>query len=251
MVIIEKGQSAHIESKEQVIEIKDFAGLGVSAKRYFVHPALQFARYFPPFYLKGQGNRPVFEWHINVPSVTVDEEKYIGISYFALLLGQDIYYADVSGSTSPIGDNRVRQYSKGHIFVMRQVNDRRWTRDFGQRSLSKLLWTIGYDGVPRQDDLLAQKTADDYAVEQARLAEERQRNAPLGLVQAAVRCPDGQTFVWTTTGNYYLPADVYQREWDAGLVPNQSMTIVALRANGIECVPTGEERPESVYGQSA
>lgn len=251
MVTVEKGQSVRIETQKQVIEIRDFAGLGVCTLRYFVHPALEFAAYRPPYWAKGQGNRAVFKFYLDVPAVTVDEEQYLGISYFALRIGGDSYMADVSGSTGPAGDDRVRQYAREYIFLMRRVGGHRWSGFFDRPSLTRLLQALGHGGAPRRDDFLAAKAAQDYAAEQARLAEERERNIPLGLVHAAVGCPDGRTFVWTTRGNYYLPPGVYKREWQAGLVPGQNMTIAALRARGIECIPTDEERPESVYGRRA
>jgi hypothetical protein len=148
-----------------------------------------------------------------------------------------------------VGDDRIWQYARGRIFLMRRLENRRWTGLFDRPALAGLLQALGHSGVPRRDDLLARKAGEDYAAAQARLAEERERNIPLGLVHAAVGCPDGRTFVWTTRGNYYLPPGVYESEWEAGLVPGQSMTIAALRARGIECVPTEEGRPESVYGR--
>jgi hypothetical protein len=75
MVAVEKGQSVRIETQKQVIEIRDFAGLGVCTLRYFAHPALEFAAYRPPYWAKGQGNRPVFEFYLDVPAVVVDEES--------------------------------------------------------------------------------------------------------------------------------------------------------------------------------
>lgn len=248
-VTVRKGETCRIESEKHVVVLRNVQGISVVATGYFRHPRLRFERYYPPGTLKGQGE-PLYRFTIDLDQITVCGE-YICVSYFAVELGGHRYLASVSGGSNPdLEDRRPVSWGEGYIEVMHKT-PRGWSGRFGPQHLSQLLAALGSTERLVRDDEAAAAVAEAYAAEQARLQAERAANVPLGLVSAAVACPDGRTFVWTTRGNYYLPPGVYSEQWRAGLVPGQSMTIHALRERGIVCEPTTEERPESVYGRRA
>lgn len=64
-----------------------------------------------------------------------------------------------------------------------------------------------------------------------------------GMIQSAVSCGNGQIFIWTTQGNYYIPESAY----DASLAMLGILTVNYLKENNVPMQPTLEERPHSVY----
>jgi len=248
-VIIRRGATCQLESREQLIDIKNFLGVRVKAECYYSHPNLRFAEYYPPGWYKGQ-KKPLYEFSLDLEQIEVLPEDYVGVSYFVVRIGGKKYIADVTGGTSPVrGDGRVWQWAKEYISLMHIKRGDVWAAVFGHSDTAELLEAAGAGAdALKPDPAKGKQVAGEYSRKKEEEERERERNIPLGLVSSAVQCPDGRVFVWTTRGNYYLPPGVYEREWAAGLVPGLNMTIAALRERGIECISTGEQYPVSVYG---
>lgn len=62
-----------------------------------------------------------------------------------------------------------------------------------------------------------------------------------GIIQSAVKCGNGLTFIWTTTGNYYIPSSVY----DANRAMAGLQTIESLKRAYVFIKPTKEEQPNT------
>lgn len=247
--VISRGATCRLESHEQVIEIRNFLGIRLKTRSYYSHSELRFTEYYPPGWYRGQ-RKPLYEFALDLERIEVIPKDYVGISYFVVRIGGVKYIADVSGGTSPVrGDSRVWQWSREYVPLMYIKPQDRWGAVFSRSALIELLEAAGMGtGAPKLDTVKGEQVAEEYRRKKEAEEHERERNIPLGLVTSAVQCPDGRVFVWTTRGNYYLPPGVYEREWAAGLIPGQSMTIAALRAKGIECIPIEERYPVSVYG---
>lgn len=248
-VVIGRGTTCQLESEEQVINIKNFLGVRLKTRSYYSHPELCFMEYYPPGWYRGQ-RKPLYEFSLDLEQIEVIPEDYAGISYFVVCVGGVKYIADVSGGTSPVrGDSRVWQWAREYIPLMHIKPGDIWSAVFGRSHIVELLEAAGVGaGALRLDTTKGEQVAQEYYRKKEEEERERERNIPLGLVTSGVQCPDGRVFVWTTRGNYYLPPGVYEREWATGLIPGQSMTIAALRERGIECIPTEEQYPVSVYG---
>lgn len=247
--MIRSGETRRFESAKHVISISDFRGIEIVTGRYWSHPRLRFKRYYPPHYGKRQGKRPLYTFEIDLTELAVLPEDYYCFSYFTVEIGGIRYMANVSGGSNPDRtDRRPATWGGGHLQLLRRDRGG-WRSLFGRRDLEDLLEALGDSRRPVRDDAAAETVATAYAREQERLAAERLANESKGLVTSAVACPDGRTFVWTTRGNFYLPPGAYRSQWQAGLIPGQSMTIEALRERGIVCTPADEEYPETVYGR--
>ncbi|MGI9951954.1 hypothetical protein V3F56_06265 [Moorellaceae bacterium AZ2] len=247
--VISRGATCRLESHEQVIEIRNFLGIRLKTRSYYSHSELRFTEYYPPGWYRGQ-RKPLYEFALDLERIEVIPKDYVGISYFVVRIGGVKYIADVSGGTSPVrGDSRVRQWARDYIPLMRIKPRNIWSAVFDRRHIAELLGAAGVNAEAlRPDPAKGELVAGEYRRKKEEEEREKEWNIPLGLVTSAVQCPDGRVFVWTTRGNYYLPPGVYEREWAAGLIPGQSMTIAALRERGIECIPTEERYPVSVYG---
>lgn len=68
-----------------------------------------------------------------------------------------------------------------------------------------------------------------------------------GMIQSAVSCGNGQIFIWTTQGNYYIPKSAY----DAELAMLGVLTVNFLKENNVPMQPTLEEYPHSVYNNDS
>ena len=235
------GDSRYALPNGEELSLVDFRGLLVCSLIPVEHPVLREARYVPPFWGKGQGNRPLYEYEIDLPGgiTVITDHPQTGFSYFAMRIGLGTYLANVSGGTD---GKRTWTMGRGHVQVMHQTAEG-YRGYFTIRSINRLLADLGETvGASLRVDS-GERMAAVYYAEQTRQAAEREANKPKGLVESALHSGE-RTFVWTSIGNFYLsPASAYQDAWDAGLLPHQSMTIEALRARGVLCEPTEEERP--------
>lgn len=62
-----------------------------------------------------------------------------------------------------------------------------------------------------------------------------------GIIMSAQACGEGQTFICTTKGNYYLP----ESEYDPLEAMFGMLTVQSLKENNIPMIPTIEKRPHT------
>lgn len=63
-----------------------------------------------------------------------------------------------------------------------------------------------------------------------------------GTIQSALSCGNGQVFIWSTQGNYYIPESAYASK----LAMLGILTVKYLKENNVPLQPTLEEHPHSV-----